>query len=599
MAASDPVAWVRSTPPFDSLPGELFDIASRALETTSFPAGTRLSRTGGAPLEHLYIVRKGAVRLERGDQTVEVVEEGETFGYTSLLTGEASLDVVVDEDLLAYRLPAAVFRRLMVDPRFAGHFASRVEERLRSSLERTPVPMVQPDLSLEVRRLISRAPVWIDPDASVGAAAQLMRDEHVSSVLVHSEPPGIVTDRDFRSRVLAAGLGPHQPLAPIVSRPLRTVPARTPVYEAWRILLDAGVHHLPLTGSGGEIQGVVTATDLLRHTAQGPLAVLWWVQRLSSRDALSGYAPQVAEMARALLSGRLDSSVIAGFVARLNDALLGRILGWAEADLGKPPVPYAWIVFGSEGRMEQTLLTDQDNALLYADEGLAQREWFQKLAERVNADLEAAGFPPCSGGYMARNWNGSLSTWLERFAGWINVPNRQALLVASIFFDFRKVGGALDLEPLQAVIAGAPQKPAFLRWMAKDALEFRPPNLLGLRLRARTSSVNLKRNGISPVVSLSRCYALQHDIRARNTIDRLRESARAVGEQWDGIIEAYRFLLALRLRHQLHLLAQSKPTSNHLPLAELSALERARLKDSLRAIRAWQDEASHRFHTDF
>jgi CBS domain-containing protein len=137
---------------------------------------------------------------------------------------------------------------------------------------------------------------------------------------------------------------------------------------------------------------VLTSSDLLRTTAQGPVGVLRSVERLATRDALPGYGARVVEMASSLLAGGLDATVIAGFVARLNDALLSRILRWAEADLGMPPAPYAWIAFGSEGRMEQTLLTDQDNALVHG--GVAADEpYFAALAERANTDLEAAGFP--------------------------------------------------------------------------------------------------------------------------------------------------------------------------------------------------------------
>ena len=155
-------------------------------------------------------------------------------------------------------------------------------------------------------------------------------------------------------------------------------------------------------------------------------------------------------MVAALLSGKLDALIIAGFVARLNDAMLRRVLEWAHVDLGPAPAPYSWIVFGSEGRMEQTLLTDQDNALVYADEGGPHREWFEKLAARVNDDLVTAGFPPCPGGYMARNWLGTISEWTERFRTWIDEPRPQALLESAIFFDFRGVAGHLDLAPCRS-----------------------------------------------------------------------------------------------------------------------------------------------------
>ncbi|HZA49708.1 MAG TPA: DUF294 nucleotidyltransferase-like domain-containing protein [Myxococcaceae bacterium] len=585
------------TPPFASLPQALFEAAAKSIDVSLHPAGARLIQVGGAPLDHLYVIREGSVRLERNNQTLRVLGQGEMFGYTSLLTGEATMDVVVDEDLVAHRLPADDFRRLMLDPGFARYFASEVAERLQSSHEQTQVPMLQPDLSVEVRHLIQRAPLWVDPEATVGATARRMRDEGVSSMLVRSNPPGIVTDRDLRSRVLAADLGPDQPVSRIASRPLNAVAANTPVYQAWRILLDAEVHHLPIT-RGQEIVGVVTATDLLRHSAQGPLSVLWRVERISTREGLAGHERRVAEMIAALVAEGLDASAIAGFVSRINDTLLDRILGWAEDDLGQRPAPYAWIVFGSEGRMEQTLLTDQDNALLYADAGAAHREWFQRFADRVNADLEAAGFPPCAGGYMARNWHGPLSSWLDRFRGWINVPNRQALLVASIFFDFRKVAGDLDVEPLHEVLAATAEKPLFLRWLATDALDFRTPNPFLLKLRRRGSKINLKRNGLSPVVSLARCYALERRVRARNTVDRLRTAARALGEQWEAVIEAYRFLLGIRLRRQLRSMAEGKPVSNQVMLGELSGLDRRHLNDSLGAIGAWQRAAPHHFLTE-
>ena len=319
--------------------------------------------------------------------------EGEVFGFTSLISGEATLDVMVEEDLLAYRLPKIEFEALLEHAAFAGHFASGLAERLRNSLERSQVASFQPDLGVPVATLLRSAPVRVPPTATVGEAARLMAGRCVSSALVDSVPPGIVTDRDFGRRVLAVGKGPETPVLEVASAPLRTVAAETPVYEAWRILLDAGVHHLPVT-RGEEIVGVLSSTDLLRFTAAGPVAVMRSVERLASRDALPGYGARVAEMASSLFAGGLEPIVIGGFVARLNDRLLGRILRMAEADLGAPPTPYAWLAFGSEGRMEQTLLTDQDNALVYGEDSPAARAYFARFAERAIADLQAAGFPP-------------------------------------------------------------------------------------------------------------------------------------------------------------------------------------------------------------
>jgi CBS domain-containing protein len=594
----DPVAYVRQTAPFDALPQALFDEAARSLEVSYHPAGTWLVRAGGEPLQHLYLIRKGSVRLERDGQILQVLEEGETFGYTSLITRKATLDAVVEDDLLAYRLPDAEFQRLLGDGRFAAHFAHGLSERLKASLEHSPVATFQVNLSVEVQQLVRRPAVWVGPEASVGDAAKVMSREGISSVLVRTEPPGIVTDRDFRRRVLAEGLGPEAKVTQVYSSPLRTVPANTPLYLAWEALLDAGTHHLPVTRDG-DVAGVLTSTDLLKHTAQGPMAVLRRVERLANRDSLPGYAAKVAEMAAALLAGGLDVTVIAGFVARLNDALLRRVLHFAHAEMGPAPAPYAWLVFGSEARMEQTLLTDQDNALVYADEGGDRKDWWQAFAERVVADLEAAGFAHCPGEHTARRLNNTLSEWVKSFGECIDAPKPKE---AALLFDFRRVSGDLGVGPLEAVCGRAARNPLFLRFLAQSALQFQPPATLMMRLQGGSSTVDLKAHALAPIVFLARCYGLEVGTRARGTLERL-DAARDAGlmgeDAWSSITQAFRFALGLRLRLQLRLLSEGQAPANAVHFSDLSAIERTSLKDAFRAIKAWQEKAAYHYQVEF
>ena len=221
MASLDPIAFVRGTPPFDALPPPAFEEAARALEIVFLPANTRLLERGGTPSEHLYVIRKGSVRLERDGQTVQVLEQGEIFGFTSLISGAATLDVTVEEDLLAYRLPRAQFDSCLAHAPFAGHFASGLAERLRNSLERSQVTNFQPDLAVPVSTLLRGGIVRVAPGSTVGEAARVMAEHSISSVIVDSDPPGIVTDRDFRRRVLAAGRGPETPVLEVRAAPDR------------------------------------------------------------------------------------------------------------------------------------------------------------------------------------------------------------------------------------------------------------------------------------------------------------------------------------------------------------------------------------------
>jgi len=594
VSAIDPIAYLRGTPPFDTLEAALFDEAAATAEIGFYAAGTRLAIAGGAPLEHLYVIRRGSVRLERGGQVVQVLEEGETFGYTSLITREAALDVTVEEDLLAYRISRAAFELLQQDARFAGHFATGLAERLKSSLRHSPVTTFQPNLALSVSELIRRPAVWVPADATVAEAAAVMRNERISSVLVRGEPPGIVTDEDFRCRVLAAGLGPETPVAQVLTRGVIAVDAETPVHDAWTVLLDAGLHHLAVRRRG-EIAAVLTSTDLLRVTARGPVAVLRRVERLQSRDRLPEYGKLVAEMSSALLAAGLDVTVIQGFVARLDDALLKRVLGWAEAELGPPPAPYAWVVFGAEGRMEQTLLTDRENAIVHDNRGAERRSWYVELASRVNDDLTAAGFAPSAGGRSAREWHGSLAEWTVGISDALGTHAHDA----GVYFDLRRVAGTLDVASLESLLATARERRNVVRTLAKASLAFRPPASLVVRVRA--ASVDLKKDGLLPVALLARCYAVELACPARATLDRI-EAARAaglIGEQAAATISnAYKFLLELRLRWHLRLLASGSPLSDELSLTAISAIERNRLKDGLRAILAWQEKAAYRYQVD-
>lgn len=602
MASLDPVAFLRATPPFDALPQPVFDETARALEVVFFPAGTRLLTAGGAPAEHLYVIRKGAVRLEREGETLQLLEEGEIFGFTSLISGRATLDVQVEEDLLAYRISRLEFQQLLLQASFAGHFASGLAERLKYSLERQQVANFQPDLALPVSSLVRGPAIRTPPNVTVGEAARLMAEANVGSILLDSDPPAIVTDRDFRIRVLAAGRGPETPVAEVATSPVQTLPATTPIYEAWRILLDSGLHHLPVT-RGNEIVGIISASDLLKSTASGPVAVMKKVERLPDRSTLSGYSQMVTEMVSALFSGGLEPTTIGGFVARLNDTLLTRILKWAEADFGAPPCPYAWLAFGSEGRMEQLLLTDQDNALVFQEDSPEAREYFARLTERVNGDLQAAGFPLCPGGYMATKWRSPLGEWEERFVGWLENPTPQALLEASIFFDFRvaHVHGALSVESLDRIVDRARGARTFLSAMAKSALTFHPPGGLLLRLRGESSRIDIKLNAISSIVFLARVYGIEAGARSSNTLQRLAAALDAgyiEKDTCETLSEAYRFLLRLRLREQLRTFAEGRLPTNIIVLGALSSLERSRLRDVFRAIEAWQRRASYHYRTE-
>lgn len=447
-------------------------------------------------------------------------------------------------------------------------------------------------LAAAIKHVMNRAPLYVAPTATVGEAARQMQGAGISYALVCAKPPGIITDRDLRGRVLAVGLGPETAVEQIMSRPLKTIDSDRPIYMALLIMVEEGLHHLAVVEEG-EIVGVVSDTELMRQQSHSPIYLHGKVESLAQEAELAEYGSEITDTVEALLLGNLGVSQIGQIVSSLNDLLAKRLLQLAEAELGAPPVPYAWLVFGSEGRLEQALLTDQDNALVYAQENEQARTYFPKLAQKVIDGLIRAGFPPCPGGYMATNWCKSLNEWESIFAAWVRKPEPQALLEASIFFDFRAVHGALSLEPLEELLVSAQHEPLFRRLMLQNALEFQPPLNFFKRVRSDSNGlVDIKMGGIAPIVGLARATSLAAGSRERSTLERLAisaESGTMSREGADRLAETLEFLLRLRLRQQLAAARAGQRPSNKVIWDELSALERRNLREAFVTIEQMQN----------
>jgi len=597
----DPMEFLRRHPPFDRLGDEHLRQVEDHLEVVFCPRGAQVLRRGGPRSEKLYVIRKGQVRLERDGRLLSALEEGDCFGFPSLIGNASPLaDAVAAEETLLYCLPAEVFARLMEEARpFAEFFLLDLAQRLRQAAAVEPLA-VGSDLAVPARQLVARPPLFAAASATVGEAAGLMRSAGISAILVEGSPPGILTDRDLRSRVLAEGRGPDTPVALVATRPLLTLPADASLFEALLFMLDHGVHHVPLAHDG-QLVGLITDTDLLRLQLRSPVHLMKAIERLPDARGAGGYAHELAATVEALTWGGVEASHIGRIVSRLNDALVARLLGLAESELGPPPGAYAWIVLGSEGRMEQMLITDQDNALVWAEDSPAARAYFPRLAERAVAGLLAASFPACAGGFMATRWQRPLGEWRRLFEGWVAAPEPQALLEASNFFDFRRVHGELALDPLQEVLLRAGREGLFLAHLARAALAFRPPIGPFRQLRAERGGLDLKASGILPIVGLARLYALAAGSEARPTLARLEAAADAgtLGRDTAATLaEAFRFLLRLRLRHQLAELRRGGEPHPGSRLEALSPLERQMLKETLLAIRDVQEATALRFATD-
>lgn len=586
-------------PPFSFLTREQVQRVASAIQIEYFARGTDILEQGGPTADFLYIIRRGSVDLLRmSSESMEVVDtlgEGELFGFVTLIRGGPPiLTTRAREEVLAYLLPKQMFHALRRDiPSFAQFFARSISQRLERALQAHHAPADPFLFQTRLRDLGRRKPICIAPDATVADAARLMRDHNISCVVVDQSPPGIITDRDLRNRVLAEERTATTLVKEVMSAPARTLPADSLVFEALLQMQEHAIHHLPIM-EGSRVVGVVTDTTIIRRKSQSPLFLPKLLQRAKTPEDLRHYNEQVTATVGALLDSGARSSDIGRMVAVAHDALVKRLLHDAEVVLGPPPCPYAWLVLGSEGRYEQTLRTDQDNALIYADDAPPEAApYFEQLAGLIVEQLVDSGFPRCPGDVMASNpqWRQPVSVWQRYFADWINMPDEEALLRVSIFFDYRQVYGPLDAAAqLRPVIAQAANQRVFLGRLARAAL--RQPAPLGLfrqliveRHGEQRDTIDLKMRGTSMIVDIARLFALEAGVSETNTLARLRAAPNHSSLSQQGaeeLIAAFELMSLLRLRHQYAQIQRGEPPTNYVSLGELSALERRELKEAIR-----------------
>ena len=494
----------------------------------------------------------------------------------------------------------------------------------RHNLSVDATPTGRPGSGLLGRRVVDLAkapPLTCAPTLAIAAAAALMSARGAGSIVVvgrDGSPLGIMTDRDIRSRVVAQGIPATAEVSQAMSSPLLSVPAETPAIEALLEMTRLGVHHLGIL-EAGRLIAVVSSHDMVLAEGAHPLALARGIDAEASLDGLAASASRFTEVVRWLVAGGSSASVVGRLITELNDRLVRRALelvldGLEAQGHGRPPLPFAWLAAGSEGRREQTLRTDQDNGLVYADPPPALRataaDYFARVAGSMGKALTRLGFPPCQGGFMASNppWCQPDSAWRGYFTGWMEAQEPQQVLQASVFFDLRPVAGAESVGRAlwEWVCERAPSQRLFLGYMAKAALERQVP--LGLfggfvveRSGAHQDSLDLKMRGMFPVTQAARACALSLGLRETNTLDRLLAAGRAgllSVPEVDDLRDAYEVIARLRLAHQMACLDAGAPPDNFVNPRALGKADRLLLKEAFKTVAWLQRWIEDRFQTD-
>jgi len=597
--------FLKAHHPFDLLPPELLATAARGIEIAYVRKGGTVLRSG-TPMTHLHMVRSGAVEsLSLDGRLLGRAAEGECFGLSDLLRGGTAIGTThAIEDCLLYLLPEDRFSALRrAHPAFGAAFAMFDGGSLGITIETAPGRKTFDLLSLSVGDLISRTPVTVPPDTTIRAAAATMRDERVSSVLVVAEEKlvGILTDRDLRGKVVADGLSADRPVADAMSPAPMHVRAADPSFSALLTMSRHGIHHLPVL-DGERLVGCLTTSALADAQTHSPLYITRAVHAATSATALPPLVRRVPQAVAHMAEAGATAHSAGQMVSAITDAVTHTLLTLAEAELGPPPVPYAWLAAGSQGRQEQTAVSDQDNCLLL-DDGFVEAEhgaYFAALARFVVDGLAACGYVLCPGEMMATTprWRQPLTAWQRRFERWILEPDPKALMLSCIFFDLRCVGGTTALwEALShSILESGRRNRIFLAHMAANALHHAPPLgfFRGFVLVSggdHDNTLDLKHSGIVPIVDMARVHALSAGIGAVNTQDRLLAAAEAGELSRQGamdLTDALEFIGLARLKHQARQIRAGEPPDNFLAPGSLSSFERGTLKGAFQVVKDMQ-----------
>jgi CBS domain-containing protein len=620
MPLEDALILLNKTPPFSFLDGSVLAKVAEEIVEEAYPKGQTIHHQSGPAPEHLSIIRSGAVkvfvRTNEGEEVlVDYRTSGEFFGLLSFACGVTARDTIVAvEDTSCGLITKETVLRLMKTNAQFSEFCFRTRlKRLadmtyREIRDRTLLYGGGDKLLFTniLDDLATKEVITASEDISVQEAAEIMSDRNISSLVLLDAsgfPSGMVTDRDLRNKVVARGRDITGRVGDIMSVTVIKSEARDYCFEALLKMMRYRIHHL-LVVDKGQMKGIITNHDLMMLQGRSPLSV---AREIESQDTIDGLAPasqKIDKIVTLLIREGANAGHITRIMTEINDRLLKKVLEITETKLGPPPLGYCWIVFGSEGRKEQTFRTDQDNAIIYEDpkdNGAEAEEYFAEFGVQMRDALAKCGVPPCSADYMASNplWRQPLAVWKKYFSDWVNSPTPEAILRSLIFFDFRPVhGNVLLAEQLRSFLVHEIKGSGFfLGHMAGTVLRNRPPldfmgRVRGEKKGPHRGKFNSKVNGLCPIIDIARLSGLELGGYHTSTLARLaelRDRDSTAGDFSRELEQAFEFLMSLRLKHQFQQIQAGAEPDNFIDPRRLSNIERTLLKETFRLIVSAQD----------
>ncbi|MGV8863896.1 MAG: putative nucleotidyltransferase substrate binding domain-containing protein [Pseudomonas sp.] len=620
------IQFLQKFPPFNQMENAHLAYLVEQCQLRFYATGESIIKPSEGPVEHFYIVKQGRVVGERphtvksGTETTFEITTGECFPLAALLGERATrTEHLAAEDTFCLQLNKLAFIKLFALSNTFRDFALRgvssLLDQVNQQVQQRAVETLGMQYSLNTRlgELAMRHPVTCTRDTPLRAAVKLMHYQQVGSIVIVDErktPLGIFTLRDLR-QVVADGV--EDLGLPIEQRmtqaPFSLSPDAT-AFDAAIAMTERHIAHVCLV-KDKRLCGVVSERDLFSLQRVDLVHLARTIRTAPRIESLANLRGEIVQLVDRMLAHGASSTQITQIITLLNDHTVSRVIELTLAEKGDPGIAFTWLCFGSEGRREQTLLTDQDNGILFEARDAAHaaeiRGKLLPLAQQINQSLAQCGFTLCKGNIMAGNPDLCLSRaeWSRRFSAFIREATPENLLASTIYFDLRVVwGDEQGADQLRhEILDQIADNRLFQRMMAENALRHQPPvgrfrEFVLARKGGEKATLDLKVQGLTPFVDGARLLALSNGIEASNTLERFRQLvAKEVIEPLDGAAyeEAYHFIQQTRMQQHQMQSRQNQPYSNRVDPDILNHLDRRILRESLRQAQRLQSSLTLRY----
>ena len=618
--------FLRKHPPFNQMAQVHLAYLVENCQLRFYAEGECILSPDDGTVEHFYIIKQGRVHgqrphtAKRGTETTFEVIVGECFPMAALMGERATRTAhLAAEDTFCLLLNKPAFVKLVSISdefrEFAMRGVSSLLDQVNQQAQLRAVESLGENYSLETRigELAIHEPVCCAPDMPLNQAVSLMHSRNVGSVVIvdgQMHAQGIFTLRDLR-RLVGEGIADLSlPIAQVMTPSPFGLPPDATAFDAAIAMTERRIAHICVINKG-RLCGVLSERDLFSLQRVDLVHLAQTILHADRIETLVSIRDRIRQLVDNMLAHGASSTQITHIITLLNDHTVRRVIELAIADVGDPGVPFSWLCFGSEGRSEQTLHTDQDNGILFEAQDTAEaahiRGRLLPLAERINRDLDTCGFTLCKGNIMAGNPQLCLSRqeWRRRFSSFVRESTPENLLGSTIYFDLRVVWGPPEgCDHLrEQFLEDIRDNRIFQRMMAENALRHRPPvgrfrDFVVTRKGEGKATLDLKVQGLTPFVDGARLLALSHGVGACNTLERLRQLVeQEVIDKQDGAAyeEAYHFIQQTRMQQHQQQARAGQPYSNRLDPDTLNHLDRRILRESFRQAQRLQSSLAMRY----